>query len=318
MTDLISKPGCYSIPADRYHADPVKVPSLSRSIAATLLRHTARRCWTQHPRLNPNYKPKKSKKHMDFGSVAHALMLNDGAEVRVIRSANFQGFAAQKARDIAHEAGQIPILEADYARAKAMVAAGRAQLSLHENAHDAFLVGKPEQTLIWKEKIDGAWIWMRVRPDWLPPLGGWLNDYKTTEVSEPEAWTHRVLYPEDLDLQAAMYCRGYKAVFGVAPAGFRFIVQSVDEPHELSTVVLEPGDFDLGMRRVEKAMELWAWSTKRDKWPGHPARDCYVMRSAWREKAWIEREDREQHSDADLRALAMDWQAPLSPKGKAA
>lgn len=307
------------MPAEAYHADPCKTPSLSRSIANTILTSSARRTWTEHPKLNPNYQPKKAKKHMDFGSVAHALMLNDGAEVRVIRSANFQGFAAQKARELAQAAGQIPILEADYARAKEMVAAGRAQLSEHENASDAFLVGKPEQTLIWKEKIDGTWIWLRIRPDWLPPLGGWLNDYKTTDVtSEPEGWTHRVLYPEGLDLQAAMYTRGYKAVFGVAPAGFRFVVQEVSEPYELSTVVLEPGDFDLAMRRVEKAMALWAWSMKHDKWPGHPARDCYVMRSGWREKAWIEREDREQADGAELRAKMLDWQAPISKKGKAA
>lgn len=318
MLTPISKPGCYDIPAAAYHADPCRTPSLSRSLAVTLLTRTAKACWTQHPKLNPGWKPElkaAQKKRFDIGSVAHSIMLNDKSEICVVRSPDFKGFAAQRKRDFAYEAGQIPVLEGDLINVQRMVAAGRAQLAGHENASNAFLEGKPEQTLVCKEKVDGVWVWLRVRPDWLPPLGGWLDDYKTCEgSSEPEAWTNRNLYPEGLDIQAAMYCRVYKAVFGVAPAGFRFVVQTTEEPWELSTVVLAPGDFDLATRELERAISLWAWCIKHDRWPGHPARDCYVMRSAWREKSILEREDRDQFArqgGADLRARALEWQAPL-------
>jgi len=315
-TKLIGKTGVYDLPAEQYHADPCKVPSLSRSIAHLLLTSTARRAWKSHPRLNPNYRPTQAK-HFDIGAAAHSLMLRDGGDIKIVRSPNYKGFAAQRARDMARGAGLIPILQGDFDEADRMVNAGRVQLTNHENAWAAFSDGgKPEQTLIWSERVDGVLVYCRAMLDWLPKsTGGWLDDFKTSAVtSEPEAWAARCLYPEGLDLQAAMYCRGYKAVFGVPPAGFRFIVQSIEDPYELSTVVMERGDLDLAMRRVEKALEIWAWCMKHKKWGGHPARDCYVMRPAWREKSWIEREDREQlatNDGTDLRALMNDWQAPL-------
>lgn len=318
---LIGKPGVYDLTSAEYHGDPCKLPSFSRSIAHLLLTGTAKRAWKEHPRLNPEYQGKKAK-NFDIGAGAHSVMLNDQAPIRVIKAPDFRGFAAQKARELAYAAGQIPLLQHDHEMILKMVRAGRAQLANHEDASNAFLEGKPEQTLIWNERVDGTLIYCRARPDWLPPLGGWLNDYKTTAVtSEPEAWAARCLYPEGLDLQAALYSRGYQAVFGVKPAGFRFIVQTIEDPHELSTIVLEPGDFDLAMRRVENAMSIWAWSMKHKRWPGHPARDVYVMRPAWREKAWVEREDREQlakDDGADLRAKMLEWQAPFDHKGKAA
>ena len=317
----ISKPGCYALRAEVYHQDPVRVPSLSRSIAQILLTATPRRAWMHHPRLNPNFKDQRAGKNMDLGSVAHTLMLNDGAPVRVIKAENYKGFAAQRARDVANASGDIPILRADYERVKVMVAAGREQLMCHESAADAFVDGAPEQTLVWKEKIEGRTVWCRARLDWRPPLGGWLNDFKTTAVSTPEAWINRVLYPEGLDLQAAMYKRGYTAVFGVPPAGFRFVVMNIEEPFELFTVVLSNADIDMAGRDLEHAMALWGWCMAENKWPGFQKRDYVARRTGWRERVTLEREDREYSAKAageDLRRLMIDWQAPLDRKGKAA
>lgn len=314
MTTLIKKPGCYDLPAEAYHADPCHKPSFSRSFGHMLLTGTPRRAFLSHPRLNPAYQPEQ-KKIFDFGSVAHALMLRDRAEIQEVRSKNYKGFAAQRARTMAYESGQIPILSDDLDRAKAMVKAGRAQLAEHDEAAGAFLEGDPEQTLIWKEKIDGVTIYCRARLDWKPPFGGMLDDYKTTNlVGGPESWCARVMYPEGGDLQAALYSRGYEKVFGTPPAGFRFIVQCTEPPFELFTVRLSNGDFALATSEVEHALGLFAWCMKRNKWPGYPAKDYIATRSIWREKAVLDREDREEAARAagqDIREKLIDWQSPF-------
>ena len=40
-----------------YHADPAPEPSLSRSLAHTLLTRSPRHAWQAHPRLNPAWLP---------------------------------------------------------------------------------------------------------------------------------------------------------------------------------------------------------------------------------------------------------------------
>jgi hypothetical protein len=67
-----------AISADAYHADPAPAPSLSSSIAKTILHQTPRHAWFEHPRLNPNFEPKDDSK-FDLGSVAHELLLGKGA-----------------------------------------------------------------------------------------------------------------------------------------------------------------------------------------------------------------------------------------------
>jgi hypothetical protein len=54
MDTFVSTPGYHRINAEKYHADPCVVPSLSSSIAKILLRESARKAWFSHPRLNPD------------------------------------------------------------------------------------------------------------------------------------------------------------------------------------------------------------------------------------------------------------------------
>ena len=99
--------------AAEYHADPCPEPSLSSSIARLILSHSPLHAWTEHPRLNPNYKPEESTK-FDRGSAAHALLLEGEDRMAVIPFKDYRKDAAQEARDNARLAGKFPVLEADY------------------------------------------------------------------------------------------------------------------------------------------------------------------------------------------------------------
>lgn len=77
MKDLITKTGEYHLPSADYHADPCKTPSLSASLADTILSGTPRHAWLESPRLNPDHEPVE-KRAFDIGSAAHEVLLGNG------------------------------------------------------------------------------------------------------------------------------------------------------------------------------------------------------------------------------------------------
>jgi hypothetical protein len=316
----INKPGVYEISEERYHQDPVITPSLSRSIAHLLLERSPLHAWTAHPRLNPNYISQDERK-FDLGKAAHLAMLGDNKEFAIIQADSFKTFAAQRARKMALAAGQVPVLERDFKRVNAMVQAGRAQLARHEECFSAFIDGKPEQTLIWTEEVDGIEVWCRAMLDWLPDERVRFPDYKSTQGSaHPDMWP-AMAYREGMDLQCAFYRRGIRKVLGVDDPIFDFVVQECDPPYALCVISLSPGAIDLADRKIDEALSVWAWCMKRDQWPGYPSRVCYVDPPVWAEKSWLEREDR-QHADHASNIERFAWwfnlNKPVNALGKSA
>lgn len=311
---MIDRPGVYDLDAPTYHGDPCPAPSLSSSVAKLLLDRSPRHAWLAHPRLNPDAEPRRSRA-FDLGSAAHAIILRSGEQLEVIDADSYRTKAAQEDRDAAYAAGKIPVLAAEREAAYAMAAAARAQLARHQEANDAFLAGRPEQTLIWQE----GEVWCRAKLDWLPLGGNVFYDYKSTGGSaNPDQWGTRQLFDLGFDIQAAFYCRGIARVLGIERPHFRFVVQEDEPPYALSVVELTPAAGDMADRKVEAAIGWWRWCLRTGKWPGYPARVAYVDPPAWAENRWIERENREAliaDAGGDLRKLMLEWQAPLGVEG---
>lgn len=302
-------PGVYDMPAEQYHRDPAPAPSLSASIAQTLLDKSPRHAWLDHPRLNPSAEH-ENKAEFDIGNAAHSLILGDAKNFALLDFEDYRKQAARDARDAAYAAGKIPLLAAQWERVNAMVAAARAQLAVHEDAAGAFAAGTPEQTLIWQEGD----IWCRCRLDWLPLKGRDFYDFKTTsDTANPETLERRI-YGTGADVQAAFYRRGIRAVLKIAEPQFHFVVCETTEPYALSVAGLSPRAVDLGDRKVAEAIRWWSWCLKNNSWPGYPARTVYIDPPAYSEYRWAERETREalmkeRGDEAAFRAV-MDWMRP--------
>lgn len=308
---MIDKPGVYQLSEAEYHADPCPSPSLSSSIARTLIARSPRHAWAEHPRLNPAWQPEETER-FDIGKAAHALMLGSEARFAVIDADDWRMKEAKAARDEARKAGKIPLLAKQFERVTAMVDAGRAQLFAHAHAASAFRFGIAESTIVWRE----GETWCRARLDWKPASGSIFYDYKTTAGSAaPEAFG-RTLYDLGYDVQAAFYRRGIRAVLNVAEPHFHFVVQETEPPYALSVVGLPPAALDMAERKVEEALRWWGWCLDNNSWPGYSARTAFVDPPAWAEKSWLEREerdalDRKEQGDEALFRRALDWQAPL-------
>lgn len=301
--------GVHFISEKAYHADPCQEPSLSASIATTLLTHSPKHAWQDHPRLNPDYREKHDQR-FDIGSAAHALTLGDAAKFEVIEGADYRTKEAKVARDAAYEAGKIPLLEAQWKQVQEMWKAGVTQLTLHDDR--PFIQGKPEAALIWQEGD----IWCRALLDWLPDRpqnDETFFDYKTTSASANPDKVDRRLFGTGADIQAAFYLRGVRKVLGLTNPRFAFVVQETEPPYALCVVDFDAETMAVADRKVERALAMWGLCLSTNSWPAYPRHRCMIQAPPWATREWEGVEDREQmnkDTGRDSFKTMMAWQAP--------
>lgn len=305
------------VPEEVYHADPCIAPSLSSSIAKTLLSRSPRHAWYEHPRLNPAREPEE-KEEFNLGKAAHAMILGEPQNFAVIDPNDYpakttgaapKGWtnaAIKAARDEAYAAGKIPLLKDQHETIERMVIAGREQLRYHE-CSDAFIGGQSELTLVWKEGD----VWCRCRIDHSPGANVFY-DYKTTQASANPDSCSNYFSGMGYDITSAFYRRGIRKVLGIENPVYNFVVQEIKEPHCLSVVGYGPDVDFLADRKVEEAIRIWGHCLRENRWPGYSSRKVYIGIPTYSEKAWLERESREQMQEEEGRDYLkelLDWNA---------
>jgi len=256
-----------NIPAETYHADPCPEPSLSASVAITLIQKSPLHAWTAHPKLNPDYEPKVADQ-FDLGSAAHNMVLRQEywrEDIRVVDAADWRTKPAKEAKEAARAAGEHPVLRPQYEALNRMVSA----LERHPRASRAFRDGAPERTLVWRDADTG--VWMRCRPDWMPDDHSvpW-PDYKTTRL-DPKGWDRWFTTGKLGMLRAAFYEAGIRATTGIEMPTIYYVVQEMDPPHAVWVRVVEPDSafMKVGRAMLRKAVRTWAECLSKDRWPSY-------------------------------------------------
>src|SRR6478736_1784528 len=115
----ITTPGFYhDLTEAQYHADPAPIPSLSSSCAKTLVQKSPMHAYAEHPRLGAAHR--EDTDEMDFGSLAHRLLLGKGAEIAELSSDSWRGKEAAAFWDKAKAEKKIPVLSKNLVRAESM------------------------------------------------------------------------------------------------------------------------------------------------------------------------------------------------------
>ena len=287
----ITEPGIYEMPASRYHADPVLVPSLSASISNVLLSQSPAHARWAHPRLNPAYEDGEPSAEMDAGTALHAAILEQRSVVAICEFEDWRTGGAREARRLAREEGKVPILAKRWAVIQRVAEAARANLAAHEIGDVFGRPGFPERVMVWREDTAAGPVWCRSRVDWLLSTvapAGFIYDLKTTGSSaEPGAWGKR-LANDGYAMQAAFYLRGARAL-ALKPDGFRFVVVEQDPPFGLSVCECAPDLMHFAEMQVKAALELWGQCLHADRWPSYPSRVAHVEAPAWAMMQWEER-----------------------------
>lgn len=304
----ISKNGFYDLSDDDYFADPCPTPSLSATDAITLLNATPAHAWWNNRRLNPDYEAEESNA-FDLGRSFHELMTGQDREVFVIDAKDYRTKAAKEQRDEARSLGLTPLLKHENQLVQHMVRRAREQMRAH-GIGDPFEGGENEKALIWRE----AGVWNRVKPDCLDRENRVIYDLKTCAgLAEPEGWV-RTGMPLGIDLRAAMYLAGAKAVFG-GEWSYRYVPIEKKPPHCLSVLELSEGILFIGESKLRRAQEIWKLCLSRKKWPGYSDQIAVVEPPAFWIEKWLNRELREedvrQRTGKDAIEASIDFQRPL-------
>jgi hypothetical protein len=273
--DLITEPGVYDLPEDVYHADPVEGGSLSSTGARRLLAPScpAKFRWlADHP---------EHKDEFDFGKAAHHKVLGVGAEIVVVDADSWRTNAAKAAKADAHAEGNIPLLAKDAAIVDDMAAA------LLADPYAAALfapgAGRPEQTLVWRDRRTG--IMRRALLDYLPyDTAGrmLLADYKTCASAE-QAKIEKAVEDRGYHMQGDFYLDGVFELELATSAAFLLVFQEKTPPYVVTVAQIHPETLAIGAVKNAKAIEVYRRCVETDTWPGYSDKPVLTRIPPWAE-----------------------------------
>lgn len=284
------------IPAPDYHADPAPEPSLSSTIAKTIIDQSALHAWYKHPRLSPPQEESDPTRPKEIGSAAHRLILGRGDKLVVIDANDYKGGAAKATRAAAYASGDSPVLRPDLDKADAMAKALFDQASEIEGC-EAF--GKDAAQFAESSELvaiaqDPSGIWLRIMIDRFEDRGDHaiIWDVKSGEQSASPAGLGRRISNMSMEVQAALYIH---VVSLLRPdlAGrirFRWLFVENDEPHLIMPAELDAVGMEIGRRKMKAAMMIWQQCLATGVWPGYPAGIVRAEFPMWAAGAWEQRE----------------------------
>jgi hypothetical protein len=249
--------GIHTITAEEYHADPCETPSLSSGIAKILLDRPPYWAWAAHPKLNPDHKPSPPKPAFDIGSAAHAMLLENGAGIKVCEFDNWLTKDAKAQRDMAREEGITPILASDYERTQEMARVASEillayGLDVKQTANEVTMIAEVDSVLC------------RIRAD--IHIHRKIIDYKTTGVSLDNFARQASKF--GYDLQAAMYMRVAEELG--EKCEWLFLVQETVAPYPVQIFRPTMEFLEVGKRKFAEALNIWHECMLLDEWPGYP------------------------------------------------
>lgn len=247
-----------------YHADPCASPSLSHSIAHTLLSASPRHAWLEHPRLGGQRR--ESTRAMDEGAILHKLLLGEGAAFDVLAVDDFKTKDARAERDDSIARGRIPIKVKDFERLH------DAALRIQKNAaSQGFPIGQPgsrsELSVEFTERVGPDDVLCRCRLDQVR-ADHIIYDIKKVRSANPRDVEKKIV-EMGMDIQHAAYLRAYEQLVpdSVGRAEFIFLFCEVEPPFEVVPARLDGAFREIGLRRWLKAVQQWQKLLVEGSWP---------------------------------------------------
>jgi len=246
------------VPEPVYHADPAPQPSLSSSLARTLLYESPAHAWQEHPRLRGKSSERESTLAMNLGSIVHALLAGEEAMKQSLEIGHFPDYRTAAAKEWKAEviaSGRTPLLEKDLLGAGDVAHAVRLTLP---GLFSQKTTAQKELTAVWQD-IGGHYC--RARIDCLQRHetgGASIWDWKTaSDVSdralERACQTYR--YP----FQLAFYLRGLRKLLPEVTAwDAKLVFVEATAPHTVRLVSFSEEYMAYAASEVEKAIERWA------------------------------------------------------------
>lgn len=246
----------------QYLSDPCERPSLSSSIAHTLVTRSPRHAWLEHPRLGAQ--ARKATPAMDEGSILGKLVLGKGAEFEIVNAPDYRQGWARTVRDEIREAGKLPLLMHDFERMRKI--ADRIRKRCEEEGFP--LDGESEVPVEFEEEGEHGPVLCRSMFDHMRRKVHVLCDLKKVATARPSDLERRIV-EYGYDIQDAAYRRAYEKLYPSAAGrtDFIFIFCEIEEPYEVVTARLDPAFREIGKQRWLRAVRAWERVLASGEWP---------------------------------------------------
>lgn len=251
------------MPEAEYHADPCAEPSLSSTMAKTIVSGVAGPARLREIMSHGQ----EHKAVFDFGSAAHEKVLGRGAGVEVLDFPAWTTKASREARQAVWGAGGTPVLARDAAQVDAMAEA----ILSNPVAGELFTrgAGSPELSMFTIDEVTGRW--QRGRLDFLADRHT-IVDFKTTGQSAERSQWIKHSWDYGYHLQAAAYLDQAISLDLVdEDAIFLHVVQETKPPFVLGIYQVSADQLTEGRRLMRRALDLWDRCLTLDEWPAIPA-----------------------------------------------
>lgn len=336
LHQTILAPGVHQISAERYHADPAPEPSLSSSLAKTLIAETPLDAWCDSQRLNPNYEAPEDT-DFDVGHAAHRLVLGAGAEFAecpaqyLSKSGTMGTNAARDWADECRDSGIVPLSPKNFNAVHAYADAVRDALKIHGIRFDP-----ARSELAAFAQFDG--VWNRMMADNAPVKSPYIYDLKTTGRGVSPDEMSKVVSNMRYDISTVHYLRVWKEATG-EDRRMRLIFVSKPQGEKMKNRVPQVGIAELcndGSGRLSsdfaqdepftgdwfadaeydlaKARRVFRRCLDTGVWPGYPQRPVILGAPIFhrRARASVQRFDPIMPDEPSAEAIerAAQWQSP--------
>ena len=286
--DKITTPGCFDIPIELYHSDCCVGPSVSGSGLVKIEQQSPAHFW-HSSYFNPN-REEVDTTALAFGRAAHAWVLGEPNFNQYFVVSPYDNFRTKEAREWREKQSRTVIKAEQLDAIKAM----------HESIlktpliQNAFKDGKPEQSLIWKDKETG--IWLKSRPDWLPNTLQFVPNFKSCRSAHPDAFC-KAAFGFGYHQGAALCLDGLREVLGWNSASYYFVAQEKEPPYVATLVVMKDTAIEWGRLQNRSALRKLADCLSSGKWPGYATGAIEIDIPAWTEKGLLDRHSAGEFTD---------------------
>jgi PDDEXK-like domain of unknown function (DUF3799) len=258
-----------------YLSDPCRAPTLSASIAHTIVSESPLHAWQRHPRLGGSLSTSSSNgsKAKDDGSLIHRLLLGKGKDIELVPFYDFRTNAAKAIRDAATSVGKLPVLQ--HVLEERGVAAVRLKEKLEQRGYS--LSGESELAIEWTETCAEVPVRCRSMLDHVFRSKGKIYDLKSCASANPRKIARTfVEYGYDIEYVAhtralAQLCPALKCV------DFTFLFLEIEPPYEIVPVKPDGQLLEIGRLRWENAVRTWHECLEENRWPGYAPEGQVVM-----------------------------------------
>lgn len=277
----ISAAGLYDIDMDTYHGDCCDGPSVSGSGLVKIESKSPRHFWW-HSYLNPR-RPPIDTDALKFGRAAHAIILGEPEFAKHFIVSPYDDFRTKEARAWREKQIRTVVTKPQMEMIHAMAAT----ILQEPDIKNAFIDGKPEQSLIWKDAETG--IWLKSRPDWLPNAINFVPNYKTTKNAKPSEWRTDAFKKYRYHMGAALCIEGLKQVLGWSDPSYYFVVQEKEAPWVALPIIMRDTDIEWGALLNRASLRKLSDCLMSGKWPAYAEGAVEISMPEWEEKLLLDR-----------------------------